>query len=328
MLSASLKLLKRSRADGRDQDWQGAYDRAQRNLQRLLDMAYAVEDILRQSDNVTFDAMTHLPQPREHDPQPEKSPDDPFFQQVNIEFLIHELKDPLSVIEANTHILASSGNDERLSQKRRTHTLQRILRGAGKVRFLLETLLEVGRAEAVCFSCRPFNPFGLVRQVLLEVVESHAADLYEKIKAAPTEQEQLSALAAMGIRFEAQSAAESARMVQDETKVGQIVANLIKNALSYRRSRVLLNLTLHRGNLTLAVRDDGPGIALEHKEKIFERYKQVSPWPGVARHGHGLGLAVSRILARSMEGDIEVDSQLGQGALFKLTLPLEFDGGS
>ena len=325
VLSASLKLLKRSPAGDHDQDWQSTHDRSQRSLQRLLNMADAVEDILRRSDNVTFDAMTYLPQP--HEPLPDKGRDDRFFQQVNIEFLIHELKDPLSIIEANARMLEAFGGDAEASSKRRTRTLQRILRGAYKVRSLLEELLEVGRAEAVCFNCQPFNPFEMIKQVLLEVVESHAADIYEQIPTAGTEQAQLSVLAAKGIRIEAQPSAESAHMVQDKTKVRQIVANLIKNALSYRRSRVLLHLTLHRGNLTLAVRDDGPGIAREHIEKIFERYKQVSPWPGVARHGHGLGLAVSRILARSMDGDIVVDSQLGQGALFKLTLPLAFDGG-
>jgi two-component system OmpR family sensor kinase len=325
VLSASLKLLKRAPFREHDADWHSTYDRAQRNLERLLNMAYAVEDCLRRSDDVTFDAMTYLPQP--HDPPPEKSRDDDFFQQVNIEFLIHELKDPLSIIETNTRMLSASEDDQGMSSRRRSRTLQRILRGTVKVRSLLEALLEVGRAEAVCFDCRPFNPFELVKQVLLEVVESHAADIYEQIPSTASQQEQLSALVSRGIRIEAQPAAESARMVQDETKVRQIVANLLKNALSYRRSRVLLNLTLHRDKLTLAVRDDGPGIAEEHMEKIFERYKQVSPWPGVARHGHGLGLAVSRLLARSMDGDIVVDSQLGQGALFKLTLPLEFDDG-
>jgi signal transduction histidine kinase len=193
------------------------------------------------------------------------------------------------------------------------------------MRTLLEALLEVGRAEAVSFNCQSFSPYGLVKQVLREALESHAPDVYEKMMASASEAEQLSAMAACGIRIEAQPTVEKACMVQDETKVRHMVANLIKNALSYRRNRVLLHMSILRETLILAVRDDGPGIAESHKEKIFERYKQVNPLPGVARNGHGLGLAVSRILARSMDGDIEVDSQLGQGALFKLTLPLVLD---
>jgi signal transduction histidine kinase len=105
-------------------------------------------------------------------------------------------------------------------------------------------------------------------------------------------------------------------------KFQQIVANLFKNAITYRRRLVLIQLACKHDAVTLAVRDDGSGIAPEHHEKIFERYKQVNPWPGVARHGHGLGLAVARILARAMGGDITLESQLGHGALFRLTLPL------
>jgi signal transduction histidine kinase len=323
VLDASLKLLERSPADTAEIDRHSAHDRARRSLERLLDMAYAVEDILRGSDRVTFDAMTQLPRPPDPEP-PDAGVDERFFQQVNIEFLVHELKDPLSVIETNIRMLAQA--DGRMPEERRTRFMERIVRGTGKVRALLEALLEVGRAEAVCFNCRPFNPFDTVGEVLIEVVESHAPEIYEQIKALASPGRQLAALASRGIRIESQPGVESARMVQDETKVRQIVANLVKNALSYRRTSVLLNVTLHRSNFILAVRDDGPGIAEEHVEKIFERYRQVSPWPGVARHGHGLGLAVSRILARSMDGDIEVASQLGQGALFRLTLPLVFDG--
>jgi signal transduction histidine kinase len=73
----------------------------------------------------------------------------------------------------------------------------------------------------------------------------------------------------------------------------QIVANLLKNAVSHRRHVVLIQLGCRHDALTLSVRDDGPGIAQEHREKIFDCYKQVNPWPGVARHGHSLGLAVA-----------------------------------
>ncbi|MGD9223757.1 MAG: ATP-binding protein, partial [Desulfobacteraceae bacterium] len=132
-------------------------------------------------------------------------------------------------------------------------------------------------------------------------------------------------LASNGIRLESQPLVRDIRMVHDETKFRQIVANLLKNALTYRRQHLWIQLTCHKDLLTLSVRDDGPGVADEHKEKIFERYTQVSDFPGVARSGHGLGLALSRILARAMDGDITLESQLGQGAVFRLTLPLEFD---
>ena len=326
VLSASLQLLERSLAVSKDLSWQGPYERAQRNLGRLLEMEYAVEDMLRQHSSPTFDRMARLPQ-ADGEQAPEPAIDERFFQQVNIEFLIHELKGPLSVIETNTRMINNMHHGDAQLAPRAKRSLGRIARNAQKVRDLLEELLEVGRAEAVCFNCQPFGPLTVVGQVLIETIESHAIDLYEKVRSIQGEPARLTFLASNGIRLEGQPAVQDIRMVHDETKFRQIVANLLKNALTYRRQHLWIQLTCHKDALTLSVRDDGPGVADEHKEKIFERYTQVSAFPGVARSGHGLGLAVSRILARSMDGDITLESQLGQGAVFRLTLPLEFDKG-
>lgn len=324
VLSASLQLLEKKRSSGQDHTWADAYGRAQRNLQRLLEMAYAVEDILRRSDSAPFDTMTRLPRADVQESEPEKS--ESFFQQVNIEFLVHELKDPLSIIETNANMLGNFDHGNKGAANRQRRLLKRILRSAARARSLLEELLEVGRAEAVYFNCLPFEPVQVVRQVLMEIIESHASDLYEKMRSAGDISAQMKLLSTGGVRMEAQPAAESIRMVQDVTKFRQIVGNLLKNALTCRRKLMLINLTYHKGILTLSVRDDGPGVADAHREKIFERYTQVSPFPGVARGGHGLGLAVARLLARSMDGDITLESQLGQGARFQLTLPVKFDG--
>ncbi|MEJ2155921.1 MAG: ATP-binding protein [Desulfobacteraceae bacterium] len=325
VLSASLKLLERRLATLQDTSWMEAFGRSQRSLERLLEMEYAVEDILKQKESASFDAMTALPRPTEQMPDPQES--ERFFQQVNIEFLIHELKAPLSVIETNTHMLNSCDPNGGISSERYHRITNRISRSTRRVRALLEELLEVGRAEAVCFNCRPFGLVPVIQQVLMEAMESHSAELYEKARSHKGINKQMAFLASNGIRFQAQEAAHDLQMVQDETKFRQVVANLLKNALTYRRNLLLIDLTCHKDSITLSVRDDGPGIATEHHEKIFERYTQVTPYPGVARSGHGLGLAVSRILARSMDGDITVESQLGQGAVFRLALPMAFDNG-
>lgn len=324
VLSASLKLLENRLAGLEDPSWRDAFQRAQRSLERLLEMEYAVEDILKQRESASFDTMSQLPRPEVQAPEPETS--EHFFQQVNIEFLIHELKDPLSVIETNAQLLDNLAAGD-FPVERRRRTLGRITRSTRKVRALLEELLEVGRAEAVSFNCRPFSPVSVIQQVMMEAVESHASELYEEVRTHKGLKAQLAFLGSAGIRLQASKAARDLQMVQDETKFRQIVANLLKNALTYRRNLLLIDLTCHKDAITLSVRDDGPGVAEEHKQKIFERYTQVTAFPGVARSGHGLGLAVSRILARALDGDITLESQLGQGALFQLELPIEFDKG-
>ncbi len=321
VLSAALRLLEPTLAASGENQWRMVFERAQRSLDRLLDMEYAIEDILRQGDDANFGMMAQLPR------IDSASTDEPvedavtFFKEVNIEFLIHEFKDPLSVIETNTQMLLKHKGSEEKRKKMRQRSLQRILRSTKKARELLGALLEVGRADSVCFNCQAFLVDDLVKQVLLEAVESHASDIFEAVKSIESGDDRFDALARHGIRLEIHPSAAQNMVALDPLKFHQIAANLLKNAISYRRNMVLIQLACKHDEVILAVRDDGPGIALEHHEKIFERYKQVSPWPGVARHGHGLGLAVARILARAMGGDIVLESQLGHGAFFKLTLP-------
>ena len=69
----------------------------------------------------------------------------------------------------------------------------------------------------------------------------------------------------------------------------------------------------------------GPGGDPGHQELIFKRYAQVKECSIVPRKGHGLGLAGALILARCLGGDINIDSQKGQGAAFRLTLPLKME---
>lgn len=100
----------------------------------------------------------------------------------------------------------------------------------------------------------------------------------------------------------------------------QILVNLVGNAVRYspKGSAVWIR-TEREGDLAaLVVADQGKGIALADQTRIFEKFERVDPnEPG----GNGLGLYISRRLARAMGGDITVDSAPGQGARFVLTLP-------
>jgi len=99
----------------------------------------------------------------------------------------------------------------------------------------------------------------------------------------------------------------------------QILVNLLANAVRHSPANGNVALIVQRlGNQVAAtVADEGPGIAEADQQRIFERYERVDNSPG----GIGLGLAISRRLARSMGGDIELQSAPGQGARFTLILP-------
>jgi signal transduction histidine kinase len=246
-----------------------------------------------------------------------------FFREVNIEFLIHELKDPLSVVESNAQILFAKTLEKSDAADTQSRCIDRILRHSRRARAMLWELLEVGRAENACFDCRTFKPAVVLRQLLPEVIEAFGGLGREASQAAQNPQDLQQWIGKLGIRLDIVPSAEDIDIHHDVSKFRQIAANLLKNALHYRRRQVIVHLGSGHDHLTVVVRDDGPGVAPEHHQAIFERYKQLSPPSGVARSGHGLGLAIARIIARTMGGDITLESQLGQGAVFRLNLPLQ-----
>jgi signal transduction histidine kinase len=104
-----------------------------------------------------------------------------------------------------------------------------------------------------------------------------------------------------------------------ERAVIQILVNLIVNAIRYSPAGGAIRLAFSRtaGTASVTVSDDGPGIAADDAQRIFERFERAHP----KEEGTGLGLAISRRLARSMGGDVTLDSAPGAGARFTLTLP-------
>lgn len=99
----------------------------------------------------------------------------------------------------------------------------------------------------------------------------------------------------------------------------QILVNLLGNAIRHSPEGAAIAVIAERRHemIAVTVADEGPGIAPADHERIFERYERVGDTPG----GIGLGLAISRRLARSMGGDIELQSAPGEGARFTLVLP-------
>jgi PAS domain S-box-containing protein len=116
----------------------------------------------------------------------------------------------------------------------------------------------------------------------------------------------------------------------DRAKVEQILVNLVSNAMKFTSAGGSVGMTSELGagdRVAIRVRDTGSGISAEHQRVIFEPFVQVGRSLTSASQGTGLGLAISRDLAIAMGGDLTVESTVGMGSTFTLTLPLEPRGG-
>ena len=109
----------------------------------------------------------------------------------------------------------------------------------------------------------------------------------------------------------------------DQLKTEQIVLNLVSNAVKFTPEGGVVTVTcaLRDGMATIEVRDTGPGIPEDMQEMIFDPFVQLGRSLTNTQEGAGLGLAISRDLARAMHGDVTVESRPGSGATFTLRLP-------
>jgi two-component system, sensor histidine kinase len=124
-----------------------------------------------------------------------------------------------------------------------------------------------------------------------------------------------------GLQLEVVPCPEFART--DRTLLGQILRNLLGNAIRYtRHGSVRLECRRDGERLRIDVADTGIGIAPEHLRDIFEEFYQVAAPGGGVREGHGLGLSIVRRAAQLLNHELRVDSEPGQGSVFSVFLPL------
>jgi CheY-like chemotaxis protein/signal transduction histidine kinase/CHASE3 domain sensor protein len=120
------------------------------------------------------------------------------------------------------------------------------------------------------------------------------------------------------------------QMETDAQRLGQILKNLLSNAFKFtEKGEVALRVfSPQSGTVAFAVRDTGVGIAPHQQDVIFEAFRQADGSIHRKFGGTGLGLSISRDLAALLGGEITVQSALGEGSVFTLTMPLVFNSGA
>ena len=263
--------------------------RRQLEVRQYLEERRAVEETLRESER-------RLQLARE---QAEEA------NRAKTEFLAvmsHELRTPLNAIGGYAQILALGIRGPLTDEQRRD--LERIDRSQRHLLSLINDILNFAKLEAgrVDFDIEPVELRGV-----LESLEALVMPL----------------LRAKDIRYSDRGRVCDAAVLADEEKVRQILLNLLSNAIKFTAAGGAIEIDCDGDAATvrITVSDSGIGIASEKLGAIFEPFVQLERKLATTHEGTGLGLSISRNLARSMQGDLVVDSAPGQGARFTLSLP-------
>jgi signal transduction histidine kinase len=134
--------------------------------------------------------------------------------------------------------------------------------------------------------------------------------------------------AAKDIRFVVELLEEDQAIQTDGTKLRQMLVNLLSNGIKFTdKGEVRVTCAVNSGNLEVRIADTGVGIAADNIENVFQAFWQAEQTATRKTGGTGLGLSVTRKLARLLGGDVTVTSKQGAGTTFLLTLPMKAPAG-
>ncbi len=227
------------------------------------------------------------------------------LEQLKADFIAtvsHELRTPLAAVHGAAKTLQR--DDIAVGDEVFEHLLAVISEQSDRLAALINNILLASRVES--------------RELEVPTERVEVAALAVEVLAG------VRALAGEGLTFELVAAPSVPPVVGDRENVRQVLTNLVANAAKYSPAggRVQVELKPHEGELDIVVRDEGLGIATAEQSLIFEKFYRADANMIRGVSGSGLGLYISRELVNRMGGTISVESQLGEGSTFVVTLPL------
>lgn len=230
----------------------------------------------------------------------------------------HELRTPMNAVIGFSQLLLHSSARSRSSGESLTQSkaqpltpdqenmVQRILDNGKHLLSLIDDILDLSKIESGRMDLAP-------EAVNLETVLTNAVEEFR----GRAQEKNLDLQVDMGL--------SNPVVVNDSVRLRQILVNLLSNAIKFTPSgfvRVEVSETSPH-KIAIAVKDSGIGIAQENLDRIFETFRQVDQSLSKKYYGTGLGLAIIKSLVQMMNGQITVQSVLGEGSTFKIEIPRE-----
>jgi len=222
----------------------------------------------------------------------------------------HELRNPIAVIQTNVQVALADPHPELEFQRSQLETIERITRRLSQ---LIEDLLFLARHDG-----------GINHQ------KREACDLSQILSEVAEEQQAIAQQKQITLEFP--NADQNFLISGDRDRLGRLFTNLVSNAIAYTPigGKVqIITTTTAQNQIQVEIKDTGVGIPEAELSQIFERFYRYQPQKSSkssskssnpSTSGSGLGLAIGKAIAESHQGKINVESKVGQGTIFTVTL--------
>ena len=237
------------------------------------------------------------------------------------DLLVHDLVGPLAVVSTTADSLLTKTERYGDLSERQRECLERIRRNTRKARGFVQDILEVARSEENLFHSDRFAVQELVKEALLEGLESVNPAAGDEFVKARNDAEAEKVLANHLISWAISGRYAHAPFCHDRKKVLHILRNLVNNALKYRKERMDISVS-GDVDLVVTVSNDGSPISEQDRQAVYKRFvrletNNINDVPGL-----GLGLFCTKALVERMRGEISVGSREGFGTCFTVKIPL------
>ncbi|NQT59705.1 MAG: response regulator [Bacteroidetes bacterium] len=218
----------------------------------------------------------------------------------------HELRTPLNSIMALSRVLIMQAEDK-LSEEENNY-LKIVERNGKNLLYLINDILDLSKIEAGKIELHPTTSS---LQTLLNNIRDSLFPIVQN----------------KGLEFRLNFAEGLQQVVTDEGKLHQVLQNIISNAVKFtEKGFVDVAVSFTSEKISIVVKDTGIGISRQALPHIFEEFRQADGSSSRQYEGTGLGLAIAYKLIKNLSGDIQVVSELGEGTLFTITIPMEWQG--